>query len=646
MTRLSGGLWLLAGRLSGRAEREYGVHPDFGTSTLLVVLLASLVTGAEVLLSSGGGADETARSELAVALALPVAAGLWLARRPLYLVLTSLPFSVVLLTSLLLATAAGTLVLQQAAPAEYAARYGRRPAAALLALGLNDVFHTPWFRSLLVLLASSLLLVPVRNRAWQLPRLGHLFAHVGVVVILAGGLIGQLGGLKGTLELREGQSADHLVRTDGPAAGERVPLGFALALLDFSVERHDDAWRLHLYEPDGASWRLAGSWPPEAGATWAELGAGLRFRVEAAFPDVARRELREVATGQGAPWLSLPLPRAGGGRRTELTTALGRDSMDLPDAGGTLRFCWDEPSAAAEPAAATPARHLVAPRDGASPPFAVAPGGRYVLADGTLVEVLRFLPHFQYDIAARTAHSLSSEPRNPALEVAVTPPGAGAPGTSWLFAGHRDERTGHAGAPLDYEYEPARAPPERETLVVGSTREAWRLQRGALVAREPLAQALPEASVLPSAVEEVVSGRLADGATDPALRLAVDDGRGVAMPVLLSAADDAAFRLPGRDALLVLEKRGDDIKSFASRVTVLQDGRPVAEQVIRVNEPLNWGGFAFYQSSWRQQDPSWTGLQVVRDPGLPLVFTGFVLLAVGVAYVYSVRTWLLRRRAA
>lgn len=77
------------------------------------------------------------------------------------------------------------------------------------------------------------------------------------------------------------------------------------------------------------------------------------------------------------------------------------------------------------------------------------------------------------------------------------------------------------------------------------------------------------------------------------------------------------------------------IKEFRCRVAVIEDNNRVAlTKEIRVNHPLQYKGYAFYQSGYNPKDPDWTGLEISRDPGLPLVYTGFLLLNAGVIMIF------------
>ncbi len=77
-------------------------------------------------------------------------------------------------------------------------------------------------------------------------------------------------------------------------------------------------------------------------------------------------------------------------------------------------------------------------------------------------------------------------------------------------------------------------------------------------------------------------------------------------------------------------------KDFISKVTILRGGKEILSSDIQVNAPLNFSGYNFFQSSYDSQDLSWTGLQVVKDPGVPVIYAGFILLIVGLVMIFYV----------
>ena len=79
------------------------------------------------------------------------------------------------------------------------------------------------------------------------------------------------------------------------------------------------------------------------------------------------------------------------------------------------------------------------------------------------------------------------------------------------------------------------------------------------------------------------------------------------------------------------------IKEFQSYVKVIDQGEVVLSKMIRVNHPLKYKGYTIYQTSYNPDELNWTGLQVVKDPGVALVFAGFIFLNIGLVITYYVK---------
>jgi hypothetical protein len=83
---------------------------------------------------------------------------------------------------------------------------------------------------------------------------------------------------------------------------------------------------------------------------------------------------------------------------------------------------------------------------------------------------------------------------------------------------------------------------------------------------------------------------------------------------------------------IALVKPQGQEKSFTSHVAVVAEGTPVAEKDIQVNNPMHYGGYHFYQTSYGL-DPGtgnpYTVLAITSDSGLLTVFAGFILLILG-----------------
>jgi hypothetical protein len=60
-------------------------------------------------------------------------------------------------------------------------------------------------------------------------------------------------------------------------------------------------------------------------------------------------------------------------------------------------------------------------------------------------------------------------------------------------------------------------------------------------------------------------------------------------------------------------------------------------RTIRMNHPLRYRGFSFYQSSYIPGPPETTVLSVRSDPGTPFVYAGFLIVALGIVSMFITR---------
>ncbi len=71
-------------------------------------------------------------------------------------------------------------------------------------------------------------------------------------------------------------------------------------------------------------------------------------------------------------------------------------------------------------------------------------------------------------------------------------------------------------------------------------------------------------------------------------------------------------------------------REYRSTLKIEADGQFVKAKSIRVNDPLYYGGYHFYQSTFGQDEYShYSGIQVVSDSGVWWVFFGYALLTAG-----------------
>jgi hypothetical protein len=82
---------------------------------------------------------------------------------------------------------------------------------------------------------------------------------------------------------------------------------------------------------------------------------------------------------------------------------------------------------------------------------------------------------------------------------------------------------------------------------------------------------------------------------------------------------------------------GAHISDFRSGISIIENGKVILAKTIRVNDPLRYGGYSFYQAQYHPEDLNWTGLSVVKDPGIPVVYLGFCVIIVGLILAFYIK---------
>ncbi len=208
-------------------------------------------------------------------------------------------------------------------------------------------------------------------------------------------------------------------------------------------------------------------------------------------------------------------------------------------------------------------------------------------------------------------------------------------------------------SPAEVEQLAAGKPPtlERLILLVADPPQRMAVVRGRVIERAPLLAGQPFSPLdndperLQLAVGKPVLNAVAwsgwidrkEGPLSPALEVAITRG-GKTITRMLPAKGSQPLRLTA-DRVLVFREKPNKVRNYESTVSILKAGAVVHTQLVKVNHPLSWGGYHFYQSNYDPDNPRYSGLEVVRDPGLPLVNLAFWLLMYGVLHTVMLRRW-------
>jgi hypothetical protein len=120
---------------------------------------------------------------------------------------------------------------------------------------------------------------------------------------------------------------------------------------------------------------------------------------------------------------------------------------------------------------------------------------------------------------------------------------------------------------------------------------------------------------------------------NPAVTIEVQQ-QGLPKEQLMFAMRPSPYFLSATSAL-VFEKRQEEKRAYISWVTA-REGASDTKAVVSVNEPMTHNGWTLYQVNYNPNDPTYSGLEAVYDPGVFWVFTGFALICLGVFWMFYV----------
>lgn len=557
--------------------------------------------------------------------------------------LTSVKLAIVLGGAILVASLAATFLRQEKAYA--------------------TIYHAWWFLALLGAFAVNLIACAVNRARFLKPAtLGSFVSHVGALTILAGAAVGGLWGVEGrTAEgLQEGQPIDRFA-----ARGKKdpVPLPFQLVLKKFSLEL--DPPRLWLFQEQRGS---PASWSPHLARRGDRISTHdgrFRFTVTRTFENHQRRE--EVAERSGElrnPALRMRILDSKGAPLYDGWLAAGKDALVQAPCGDdhgshgngahAFKIVYAGGGGFALPDDAAPERLFVRVRDqNVARPFPVEPGATLRVCDGYALTIQTVTPDFS---RRQQANHKQLAPVNPAVEVLIRGPEGDE--RRWVFAKTEftdSHEVKYRNVALMYLRPPA-ATPVAATIRTVHNGAGYAHEIGTsdgasaeLVVGRPIPLQKGEFSLAldkfcPDAAFTKTEVDAGGGLLAPAVQVRIQ-GQGRDETITLRNGEDFAVD-PGEVALAYGYQQGydGDIKNFVSKVDVVKDGKVVASRAVSLNNPLIYKGYRIYQNAYRAKNSQqWQpDLLIVRDPGVPVIYVGFVLLGLGLVYASFVRPFLKR----
>jgi hypothetical protein len=545
------------------------------------------------------------------------------------------------------------------------------------------IYRAWWFQVLLGFLALNLATAAWRRYPWQRRHAPFVLAHIGIILILLGGILGGRFGIEGQLIIPEGAAEKTLqlpvnvlvVRQPNPGVAQAFPTRF-----------ETQAW---VREPNAV-------FPVSL------EDRRIRLTVDRYFPDAVTDE---TITGGGAddnPAVRLlirqPASGGAGGAQEEAFWLLARDPERFGMGWGEAHLLFLEPKTPAqfERLVHPPGNAGAHPRGVVSLAFekraraveipVPAELGRAIPVAGTPYR-LTFRDYFpDFVITEQGLASRSAQPNNPA--VAFTLEGPEGSDAYLLFALHPDISAMHGWrhtikAQASFQHPAAESlPPNAVVLLVepskglasppaglaaaltgssGERQVVERLAPGDWQSHPWLGYEFQVAAFHPRAsIVQQLSNR-SDGVKAEAIHVVAQEGEeraeawvrlreqvqlAVGREPVLVEYRPATRQLPVTIKLMDFRKTtypGIDMAAeFESDVQLTDPQRGlILMRTISMNNPLRYRGYSFFQSSFIEGAPETTILSVRNDPGTPFVYAGFLIVIGGVVAMF-----ILRRKAA
>lgn len=559
--------------------------------------------------------------------------------------LGSLRVAVVLLVTIAGVLAWGTI---------YEARFGTASVQRF-------VYQAWWFQTILAFLAVNLGLAAFLRWPWKRKHLPFLLAHLGIIMILAGGIIGGRFGVEGQLIIPEGETNGTLQLDKNVLVVHQPNPG---THQEFATRFETKAWE-HM--------------PHELFEASSEQGP-LQIVVDRYYPNARRLEsVREdgekenpaahvVFSHEGREdgvWLFAEDPERFGARWGEAHVLFLQPDSDLK-----LKQLLSPASASDRGVV-----ELHFPELGISREIPVpAQLDRAIPVAGTPYSIL-FKGYFHdFAIEGKEAINRSEQPNNPAVAFTLTGP----EGTDahLLFALHPSFAEMHGvqhkiQAHARYSRSAGRLPPNSIALVrkpaggltavmtdgQGRRTQVDPLEPGRGYEHPGLGYQFQVSRFYPRARLEQSFENRDNEVRSEAVRLTVRQGEKVSQ-VWLGLRESAELPFGGHPVVVeyrpalrpvpfsvrLIDFRKIDYPgtqmaaAFESDVELTDPERGVSmKKKISMNNPLKHRGYSMFQSSFVQGPVETTVLSVRNDPGVPLVYAGFLIVLAGVVLLFTSR---------
>lgn len=561
--------------------------------------------------------------------------------------LKSIKFAVALLITITVAIIIGTFIVQDQPAQFYKEKLGSL-SPIIFFFSMDSLYKSWWFNSFLLILSISLIICTVTRKKLSWKELGFYMTHLGIVVILLGALIGDISGLKGYLDLHIGERKGEVnLLEKGIKTHKTKSLGFDVELSNFSIEEYVPEYRLFLWKYSEKTNKFGAilSLKPEDRKK-VKLSPQTIFFIKDYYPDFYLAQ--KVVKGNKEilnPVLMISIKNNNG--LEEILLGNEKRSYFSPDGEFAIHFSWEsDENLENNISFASPKwRNILELTINQKPYTFEVKKGDTIEKDGYKIRIVDFLPHFIYDTEKKEAFSLSDEPKNPALRVEVNNKN-GESQKAWIFgkvSGFEKVSLFDGSLELKYRFEEGSQGAKKHIFVYGSSSILKIIEENGSRSESfqtPYTFSIGSKTIT---INEIYKNAnvTSEYATksrnplNPAILLRIE-GKETHEHLLFANNPEPVYLEDGKLAI-TFERKMEEIKDYRSRLKFIMNGKVDKEVEIEVNKPFKYKGFVFYQSNYDPKDLTYSGIEVVKDPGLGLVWIGFIMLSLGILHSFFIK---------
>ncbi len=585
-------------------------------------------------------------------------------------ILCSVRLAVIIIIIMAVSCILGTIILQQKTSEEYVSRYGEGLANFFSSIQFTDIFHSYWFSFLLVLLCVNLACCTIKRWRNKVLMIGFLVTHISIIMVLIGCSIDLLFGIKGNVNVYEGKSVDHFIVWNSYEDYKKEPLGFQVFCDDFMIERHPPKYKMIVYVKDKDKQKAVTA---KVGNKTSVPGTNYAVTVKDLIPDAeVQYEPINVSDKPKNPALYIQLSEKDSVAAEGWLIAKDRNWYNDNQRDLRVDYNWTDNAEEHEKLANTAGKNTRPKLDvtiKGKKIFKSVPieKGKKIEIEGT--DYVLEIKDLVLDYSKRLVPLSEQEPNNPAVMVEISGP----EGTDsrWSFSKYPDywdkaHQSIYKDVQLSYTVPEDFSDAGNRVRIVQSKsgkKTITFIKNGKVVSVnkwEPgnsydvagsdlkirIEKYFPSHSLKKKVVKRVGGHEghnhgPGEHAGSPAIFVEMEGPRGKITDWVLSHSPPKWY--PDKNFAVLYEKSGMEIKDYKSILRVVENGKTMTTKTIEVNNPLKYKGFVLYQSSYDPEGERYTGLQVTRNPGLIVVYTGFILLCLGIVFIFYVKPFLRRK---